>query len=122
MGLAILLACAVFFYRAADFEELPSPLLWALASAALSFVSTSILPLGLGGALGSQLLLFIAFAIAVQSANGSIDIPFRRPKSTHTPGRCVNCHYDLGCVPSATRCPDCGRPIPATPRTRAPLP
>jgi len=55
LGIIILIALAIFFWRAADYEELPIPFIWSAISVALVFLTPGLLP-----ALAVQVGLFAA--------------------------------------------------------------
>ena len=61
--LLILIACAVFYYRAGKFENAPA-LLWASLSVLVYMLTWVVLAWGTLGCIGAQVGLFFAIAIA----------------------------------------------------------
>lgn len=59
LGLVLIIACAVVFYKAADIENLDQPLLWAVGSVVMYIGMSMLTGLGFIGGLLGQLLLFI---------------------------------------------------------------
>lgn len=59
LDLVLMIACAVAFYKAADIEQLDSPLLWGVASCVVYVASSWLTGWGFIAGLGGQAVLFI---------------------------------------------------------------
>ena len=115
-GFIIMLALAAIFYKAADFEDLPHPLLWAGLSLGLYAGATYGLHWGVCGALLLQILLFLGMTVvlALGRPRGAISLAGLRRKHRLRQNRCPECNYDLEGVVRPGQCPECGADVPRT--------
>ena len=113
VGLVIMVALAVFFYRAAEFEDLSAPALWGGGSALLYLGAVYWLDWGVCGALALQLALFVAMALWIQfdKHRGDLSIRKIRERRNTRRGLCAKCGYDLRGSVGRAECPECGEPI-----------
>ena len=113
-GLVIMLGLAAFFYKAADFEDLPHPMLWAGLSIFLYIGAVHGLHWGICGALSLQMLLFAGMTcyLALVRPKGVFSIGELRKRSRLRHNKCPGCSYDLQGIRRPGKCPECGADIP----------
>ncbi len=113
-GLVILLALAAFFYKAAKFEGLSMPAVWAGGSVSLYLAAAYGFGWGLCGTLGLQAALFVWLGawLYLVGRPGGLSWRKRRRHRRIERGCCPECGYDLQGTPGPGNCPECGGEIP----------
>ena len=113
-GLVIMLGLAGIFYKTAEFEDLPHPLVWACLSALLYVGAVHWLQWGICGALVLQIGLMVAMTcfLALSRPRGTISIRDLRRRYRLRRNRCPECNYDLQGIDRPGPCPECGAALP----------